>query len=67
MRVPQTPVRRRTWPKPERAAESFAFKSLLVVSALFVCAIVMVEMEFYVSAPAHSLSETEVMLRTVAN
>jgi hypothetical protein len=62
-----TPVPRRTRLRPEPAAESFAFKSLLVVSALFVCAIVMVEMEFYVSAPAHSLSETEVMLRSVAN
>jgi hypothetical protein len=43
------------------------FKSLLVASALFFSAIVLVEMEFYVSAPAHSLSEAEVMLRTAAN
>jgi hypothetical protein len=58
-------------PSPRRhqspSGESFLFKSVLVVSALFFSAIVMVEMEFYVSAPAHSLSEVEVMLRTAAN
>jgi hypothetical protein len=64
MRVPITPMPRRARTRPEPAAESFAFKSLLVVSALFVCAIVMVEMEFYVSAPTHSLSEAEATLRT---
>lgn len=67
MRVPITPMRRPTRPKREAPAESFAFKSLLVASALFVCTIVMVEMEFYVSAPAHSLSEAEVTLRIAAN
>ena len=65
MHIPVTPGRTRA--KPEPAAESFAFKSLLVVSALFLCAIVMVEMEFYVSAPARSLSEAEVALRTAEN
>jgi len=39
---------------------------MLVASALFVAAFVMVELEFYVSAPGHSLSETEVTLRTAA-
>jgi hypothetical protein len=34
-----------------------------VVSALFLGTLVMANMEFYVSAPGHSLSETEVMLR----
>lgn len=50
--------------RPAPRAESFAFKSLLVVSALFLAAIVMVEAEFYVSAPSHSLSEAEVTLKT---
>lgn len=67
MRVPRTPnpPGRRRAQAP--AGESFLFKSALVASALFFSAIVMVEMEFYVSAPAHSLSEAEVTLRTAAN
>ena len=65
MRIPKTPL-----PRPPRnsppADESFFFKSMLVASALFFSAIVMVEMEFYVSAPAQSLSEVEVMQRIAA-
>lgn len=63
MPVPALPPRR----KAEPPTESFAFKSVLVASALFVAAIVMVEAEFYVSAPSHSLSEAEVAIRTPAN
>jgi hypothetical protein len=37
---------------------------MLVASALFVAAFVMVELEFYVSAPGHSLSETEATPQT---
>ena len=66
MRIPKTPL-----PRPRRNAqpadESFYFKSMLVASALFFSAIVMVEMEFYVSAPAQSLSEVEVTLKLAAN
>ena len=46
---------------PER--ESFLLKSVLVASALFVASIVMVNQEFYMSAPGHSLSEAEISLR----
>jgi hypothetical protein len=46
----------------EPQAESFALKTVLVASALLLAAMVMVEMEFYISAPAHSLSEAEVAL-----
>jgi hypothetical protein len=67
MRVPTIPSPRRPRRNQPPAGESFLFKSLLVASALFFSAIVLVEMEFYVSAPAHSLSEAEVMLRTAAN
>ncbi len=62
----QQPRPRRPECRPEPQAESFALKTLLVASALLLCAMVMVEMEFYVSAPAHSLSEAEVMLPTAA-
>ncbi len=64
MQVPNTPSSQRAGAVPKPAAESFLFKSVLVASALFLTSIVMVEMEFYVSAPGHSLSETEVMMRT---
>jgi len=67
MRVPTIPPRGQRKPERGPGVESFAFKSMLVASALFFAAIVMVEMEFYVSAPAHSLSEAEVTLRTPAN
>ena len=67
MRVPNMPYPPSRRRNPPPAGESFLFKSVLVASALFFCAIVMVEMEFYVSAPAHSLSEVEVMLRIAAN
>ncbi len=63
MRVPKIPTRR----PGEPPRESFMLKSVLVASALFLTAMVMVEMEFYVSAPAHSLSEVEVMQRVAAN
>jgi hypothetical protein len=48
------------------ARESFILKSMLVASALFVTALVMVNQEFYMSAPSHSLTETEVTLRVAA-
>lgn len=67
MRVPRIPCPPRRRRDQARAGESFLFKSVLVASALFFSAIVMVEMEFYVSAPAHSLSEAEVTLKTAAN
>jgi hypothetical protein len=59
MRVPLIPPRP-TKRRPEPPAESFALKTVFVASALLLCAMVMVEMEFYISAPAHSLSEVEV-------
>ena len=59
MRIPQTP-------RPAPPRESFALKSVLVASALFLGAFVIAELEFYVSRPAHSLSEAEAMLRTAA-
>jgi hypothetical protein len=52
--------------RPEPQAESFALKTVLVASALLLTAMVMVEMEFYVSAPAHSLSEAETALPMAA-
>jgi hypothetical protein len=58
-----TPLRQR---RPEPQAESFALKTLLVGSALLLAAMVMVEMEFYISAPAHSLSEAETALPMTA-
>jgi hypothetical protein len=67
MPVPKIPLPPRQRRERAPAGESFLFKSMLVASVLFFSAIVMVEMEFYVSAPAHSLSEAEVMLRTAAN
>jgi hypothetical protein len=63
MRVPKTPLPPCRPRKGEVQAESFALKTFLVGSALLLCAVVMVEMEFYVSAPTHSLSEAEVALR----
>lgn len=62
VRIPQTPRQ----PDAAPASESFAFKSILVASALFLAAFVMVELEFYISQPAHSLSEAEVTLRAAA-
>jgi hypothetical protein len=46
--------------KPDR--ESFLLKSVLVASALFIASLVMVNQEFYMSAPGHSLSEAETLL-----
>jgi magnesium-transporting ATPase (P-type) len=66
MRIPQTPRRPRAKALAQPAPESFIFKSMLVVSVLFVATLVMAELEFYVSAPAHSLSEAEVALRLTA-
>lgn len=60
--TPPRHFKRPTEPKPE----SFALKTLLVASALVLCAMVMVEMEFYVSAPAHSLSEVETAMPMAA-
>ena len=64
MRVPQTPRRPQAIASPAR--ENFVFKSVLVASALFVAALVMVNQEFYMSAPSHSLTEAEVTLRVAA-
>ncbi len=64
MRVPQTP--RRPQAKALVPRENFVFKSVLVASALFVAALVMVNQEFYMSTPSHSLTETEVTLRIAA-
>ncbi len=43
--------------------ESFLFKSLLLVSALFIAVLVMAQLEFYFSGSLRSLSETEAVLR----
>jgi hypothetical protein len=64
MRIPQTP--RRPNAKTLASRENFIFKSVLVASALFVAALVMVNQEFYMSAPSHSLTEAEVTLRVAA-
>jgi hypothetical protein len=55
MPIPAAPAPRRAKP----AGESFVLKSVLVASALFVAALVMVNQEFYLSTPSHGLSETE--------
>ena len=62
MRIPVTPSK----PHAKPASESFIFKSVLVASALFFCALVMANQEFYMSTPSHSLSEAEVTLRLAA-
>lgn len=62
MRIPVTPDR----PPANPARESFIFKSVLVASALFFCALVMANQEFYMSSPSQSLSEAEVTLRLAA-
>ena len=59
-----TSIPPRPRPKPER--ESFLLKSVLVASALFFASLVMVNQEFYMSAPGHSLSEAEISLRLAA-
>ena len=59
-----TSIPPRPRPKPER--ESFLLKSVLVASALLVASFVMVNQEFYMSAPGHSLSEAEISLRLAA-
>jgi magnesium-transporting ATPase (P-type) len=64
MRTPRTPRRPLAKATAHRAPESFILKSTLVASALFVAAFVMVELEFHVSAPGHSLSETETTPQT---
>ena len=66
MPIPQTPRRPRAKAAAHPARESFILKSMLVASALFVTALVMVNQEFYMSAPSHSLTETEVTLRIAA-
>lgn len=54
-------------PSPAQIArKGLALKSLLVVSALFLASLVIASMEFYCSAPSHSLSETEASLRLAA-
>ena len=55
---------RRTDAKPAR--ESFLFKSMLMASVLFVGSLLVANIEFSFSAPAHSLSETEAALRLPA-
>ena len=59
--MPITLPLRRTGPRPGR--ESFLLKSILVASALFVGTLLVVNVEFTFSSPAHSLSETEAALR----
>jgi hypothetical protein len=49
--------------RPKPARESFLFKSMLVASALVMGGLVLVNEEFRLSAPGHSLSEAEVALR----
>jgi hypothetical protein len=66
MPIPQTPRRPRAKALSQPPRENFIFKSMLVASALFATALVMVEAELYVSAPSHSLSEAEVTLRMTA-
>ncbi len=53
-------------PRAEPQRESFILKSILVASALFLAALVLANEEFYLSAPAHSLSEVEAALRLTA-
>ncbi|MBV8792373.1 MAG: hypothetical protein JO237_10000 [Pseudolabrys sp.] len=56
-------------PLPMRAqarTESLALKSFLVISALMLGSLVVVAQEFFFSAPAFSLSETEAALRLAA-
>jgi hypothetical protein len=53
-------------PRGKPARESFFLKSMLVATALFLCALVMANQEFYMSAPDHSLSETKMTLRVAA-
>ena len=58
--MPMTLPLRRTGPRSGR--ESFLFKSILVASALAVGTLLAANEEFYLSAPGHSLSETEAAL-----
>jgi hypothetical protein len=62
--MPITLPPRRTDAMPAR--ESFLFKSMLMASVLFVGSLLVANVEFSFSAPAHSLSETEAMLRLPA-
>jgi hypothetical protein len=64
--TPLPPRQRRPEPQNDPNAESFALKTVLVASALLLTTMVMVEMEFYVSAPTHSLSEAETALPMAA-
>lgn len=59
--MPMTLPLRRTEPKPGR--ESFLLKSMLVASALAVGTLLAANEEFQLSAPGHSLSETEAALQ----
>jgi hypothetical protein len=45
--------------RPKPARESFLLKSMLVASALLVCAVAAVRAEFELSSPGRSLSEVE--------
>lgn len=62
--MPITLPPRRTDAKPAR--ESFLFKSMLMASLLFVGSLLVANVEFSFSAPSHSLSETEAVLRLPA-
>jgi hypothetical protein len=56
-------------PRPRAATaprESFLFKSMLVASVLFIGSLLAANFEFSFSAPSHSLSETEAVLRLPA-
>ena len=50
-------------PEAPPAGESFLLKSILVASALFMVTLLVANVEFTFSSPAHSLSETEAALR----
>ncbi|MBV9259972.1 MAG: hypothetical protein JO205_01240 [Pseudolabrys sp.] len=52
--------------RAQARTESLALKSFLVISALMLGSLVVVAQEFFFSAPAFSLSETEAALRLAA-
>ena len=63
--MPITLPLRRTGPRSGR--ESFLLKSMLVASALAVGTLLAANEEFQLSAPGHSLSETEAALHLAAS
>lgn len=53
-------------PRATTARESLLLKSALIGSGLLLISLLMAMQEFYLSAPARSLSETEAALRLAA-